>query len=194
MGHCKNLTIIEGFISKVTYLKFLKIWSWAYQGIKYTLFYGIHYVFCWKRRKYQFQEPLKVRVISKVTHIPAVFISKESYFPMANRNSLRYHMSTICIMAVVAVLCFLIITKSSHDEIGCREFAPVLKCFWPPPLLSTLYWTKRKEYVGNFSIYPLGTPFSSIHGSTHYLQMTKLEYVNSSTTIELQIKKWQSIN
>ena len=40
----------------------------------------IYIVFCWKRRKYQFQEPLKVRVISKVTQIPAVFISKESYF------------------------------------------------------------------------------------------------------------------
>ena len=118
--------IIEGFISKVTYLQFFKSWSWAYQGIKYTFFDGMHYVFCWKLRKYQFQEPLKVRVISNVTHISAVFISKESYFLMANRDSLRYHVTTKCIMAVVAVLCFLIITKSSYDEIGCREFAPVL--------------------------------------------------------------------
>ena len=74
---------IEGFISKLTYLQFFKIWIWAYQGIKNTLFDGIYYVFCWKRRKYQFQEPLKVRVISNVTHISAVFISKESYFVMA---------------------------------------------------------------------------------------------------------------
>ena len=75
---------IEGFISKVTYLQFFNIWSWAYQSITCTLFDGIHYVFCWKRRKYQFQEPLKVRVISNVTHFSAVFISKESYFVMAN--------------------------------------------------------------------------------------------------------------
>ena len=34
----------------------------------------------------------------------------------------------------------------------------------------------------------------SVHGSTHYLKITKLQYVNTSTTIELQIKKWQSIN
>ena len=86
----------------------------------------VYIVFCWKWRKYQFQEPLKVHVISKVMHIPAVFISKESYFLMANRNSQRYHVTTKCIMAVVAVLCFLIITKSSYDEIGYREFAPVL--------------------------------------------------------------------
>ena len=34
----------------------------------------------------------------------------------------------------------------------------------------------------------------SVHGFTHYIQLTKLRYVNSSTTIALQIKKWQSIN
>ena len=34
----------------------------------------------------------------------------------------------------------------------------------------------------------VGTPLSSFHGSTHYLQMTKLQYVNSSTIIELEIK------
>ena len=45
----------------------------------------------------------------------------------------------------------------------------------------------REEYVGNVPISPLGTPFSSVHGSTHYLQMTELQYVNSSITIELQI-------
>ena len=31
-----------------------------------------------------------------------------------------------------------------------------------------------EEYVGNVQISPLGTPFSSVHGSTRYLQMTKL--------------------
>ena len=41
------------------------------------------------------------------------------------------------------------------------------KCFWPPPLLSPLYWTQREEYVWNVPISPLGTPFSSVHGSTH---------------------------
>ena len=46
----------------------------------------------------------------------------------------------------------------------------------------------REEYVENVPISPLGTLFSSIHSSTHYLQMTKLQYVNSSTTIELQRK------
>ena len=49
--------------------------------------------------------------------------------------------------------------------------------------------TQREEYVGNVFISSLGTPFSSVHGSTHFLQMTKLQYLNSSTTIELQIKK-----
>ena len=63
------------------------------------------------------------------------------------------------------------------------------KCFWSPPLLSPIYWTLREEYVGSAPISPLGTQFSNIHGSTHYLQMTKLQFVNSSTTIELQIKK-----
>ena len=46
------------------------------------------------------------------------------------------------------------------------------KCFWPPPMLSPLYWTQREKYVGDILIYPLGTPFPSIHGSTHYLEMT----------------------
>ena len=46
------------------------------------------------------------------------------------------------------------------------------KCFWPPPLLSLLYWNSE-EYVGNVPIFPLGTPFSSVRGSSHYLQMTK---------------------
>ena len=37
-------------------------------------------------------------------------------------------------------------------------------------------------------ILPLGTPFSSVHSSTHYLQVTNLQYVSSITTIELRIK------
>ena len=40
------------------------------------------------------------------------------------------------------------------------------------------------DYQENVTISPLGTPFSSVHGSIHYLQMTKQQYVNSSTTIE----------
>ena len=51
------------------------------------------------------------------------------------------------------------------------------------PLLNS-----REEYVGNVPVSPLGTPFYSVHGSTHYLEMTKLQYVNSSTSTELQIK------
>ena len=43
-------------------------------------------------------------------------------------------------------------------------------------------------HIRNVPISPLVTPFSSGHGSTHYLQTTKLQYVNSSTTAELQIK------
>ena len=53
---------------------------------------------------------------------------------------------------------------------------------------------EKKEWLGpnkrrtcrkcsNFS-----TSFSSANGSTHYLQVAGLQYVNSSTTIELQIK------
>ena len=53
---------------------------------------------------------------------------------------------------------------------------------------STVFAPQREEYVRNVPISPLVTPFCSDHGSTHYLQMTKLLYVNSSTTIELQIK------
>ena len=50
-------------------------------------------------------------------------------------------------------------------------------------------WARtREEYVGNVPISPFGTPYSSLHGSTHYFRMKKLQYVNSSTTIELQIK------
>ena len=62
------------------------------------------------------------------------------------------------------------------------------KMFLDHALLSPSYWTQRKEYVGNVPNFPLGTPFSSLHGSTHYLQMTKSQYVNSRTIILLQIK------
>ena len=51
-----------------------------------------------------------------------------------------------------------------------------LHCFRPS-------WTQRQEYVGNVPISPLGTPFSSVHDSTHYLHMTKLQYAISNTTI-----------
>ena len=55
---------------------------------------------------------------------------------------------------------------------------------------------KRKEWLSlnkwricqNVPISQLCAPFSSVHGSTHFLQMTKFQYVNSSTTIELQVK------
>ena len=50
------------------------------------------------------------------------------------------------------------------------------------------------EYKENVPISPFDTPFSSFHGFSHYLQVTKLQYVNSSTTIQLKDKKWQSIN
>ena len=46
----------------------------------------------------------------------------------------------------------------------------------------------RDEYVSNVPISSLVSPICSVHISTHYLQMTKLEYVNPSTTIELHIK------
>ena len=46
------------------------------------------------------------------------------------------------------------------------------KCFWLPPLLSPFYWTQREENVGNVPISPLGTQFSSVHSSPHYLQMS----------------------
>ena len=51
------------------------------------------------------------------------------------------------------------------------------------PLLNSKRRTCRK--CSNFSTC---TQFCSVHGSTHYFQMSNLEYVNSSTTIELQIK------
>ena len=47
---------------------------------------------------------------------------------------------------------------------------------------------QEKNVSEMFEFLHLSTPFSSVHGSTHYLQMTKLKYINSSTTIELQIK------
>ena len=51
----------------------------------------------------------------------------------------------------------------------------------------------REEYAGNVPISSLGTPFSSVHGPTHYLQMTisicKLKHNNWISN-----KKWQSIN
>ena len=64
----------------------------------------------------------------------------------------------------------------------------MVQMFLASPLLLPLYWTQREEYVRIVPISPLGTPFSSVHRSTHYLQMTNLQYVNSSTIIEMQIK------
>ena len=46
----------------------------------------------------------------------------------------------------------------------------------------------KEKNVENVPISPLDTKFSRVNGSTHYLQMAKLQYVNSNTTIELQIK------
>ena len=60
------------------------------------------------------------------------------------------------------------------------------KCLWPPPLLSPLYWTQREEYVGNVPISPPGTLFSSVHGSTYYLQMTKFQYVNEAQQLNFK--------
>ena len=61
------------------------------------------------------------------------------------------------------------------------------KCFCPPPLLSPLYWTKREECVWNVPISPLDTPFCSVHGSPHYLQMTKslLNYAPTEYTVKI---------
>ena len=72
---------IEGFISKVTYLQFFKIWIWAYQGIKHTFFDGIHYVFCWKRRKYRF------RSLWKFVLFPMWRISQLCLFPKSSISS-----------------------------------------------------------------------------------------------------------
>ena len=47
---------------------------------------------------------------------------------------------------------------------------------------------QRTEYVRNVPNSQLRTPFSSVHGSTHYFKMTKLQHVNSTTTIELQME------
>ena len=58
-----------------------------------------------------------------------------------------------------------------------------VRCFRP-----SIELKEKNTYVGNVPISPLDIPFSSVHGSTHYLQMTKLQYVNSSTTIELKKK------
>ena len=49
-------------------------------------------------------------------------------------------------------------------------------------------WARTRAIFRKCSNFSICTPFSSIHGSTHYLQMTKLQYVNSSTTLELRIK------
>ena len=68
-------------------------------------------------------------------------------------------------------------------------------CLWAKlrPWCLSLQWNTwpwaghSDDDVGNIPISPLGTPFSSIDGSTHNLRMTKFQYVNSSTS-ELQIK------
>ena len=44
----------------------------------------------------------------------------------------------------------------------------------------------REDYVGNVPIFPLGTPFCNIHGSTHYPQMTKFMLTQAQ---QLNIKK-----
>ena len=57
-----------------------------------------------------------------------------------------------------------------------------LCCFHPSIEL------KEKNILEMFQFLHLALQFSSVHDSTHYLQTTKLQYVNSNTTIELLIK------
>ena len=59
-------------------------------------------------------------------------------------------------------------------------------CFYPN-IRKRKEWLsqkKREEYVGNVSISPLGTPFSSVHGSTHYLYWKLSNYFNIFITEE----------
>ena len=58
---------------------------------------------------------------------------------------------------------------------------------------SAAFAPQREEYVENVPISPLGTTFYSVHGFSHYLQITKLEYVNSIITIYMEISKFSTL-
>ena len=57
-------------------------------------------------------------------------------------------------------------------------------------VFAPLLYSKRRicQKCSNFSTWL--SPFSSVYGSTHYRQMTKLQYVTSSTITELQTKNY----
>ena len=60
--------------------------------------------------------------------------------------------------------------------------------FLAAPAAFALLLNSKRRICRKCSNFSIGAPFSSVYGTTRYLQLTKLQYVNSSITIELQIK------
>ena len=90
---------------------------------------------------------------------------------MSKRSSLKLENYFVAVLSPLALSPY----KAQMFLAASAAFAPLLNS------------KRRIGYVGNVPISPLCTPFSSVHGSTHSLQMTKLQHVNSSITIEFQI-------
>ena len=85
----------------------------------------------------------------------------------------------------------------AHHRLAHEQHRPFLFCIVTGDEKWCLYANirKRKEWLNPKQEKNMSEMFQFLHlalhflASTHYLQMTKLQYVNSITTIELQIKK-----
>ena len=79
----------------------------------------------------------------------------------------------------------------ARHRLAREQRRPFLSCIVTGDERWCLYTNIKKS---NVPISPLGTSFSSVHCSTHYLQMTKRQYINSSIGILNFKQKCKSIN
>ena len=102
-------------------------------------------------------------------------LSKREVSLMSKRSSLKRENHFHAILSPIALSPY----TAQMFQAASAAFAPLLN-------------SKRRicRKCSNFCTWH---SISSIQGSTHYLQKTKRQYVQSGTTIELN-KKWQSIN
>ena len=106
------------------------------------------------------------------------------WVPHALSQNQKNQQVAICVSLLA---CHLLTCKQHRPFLSCIVIGDKKWCLYANIKKIRNGWARtREEYVGNVPISPLGTPFSSVHGSTIYLQMTKFQYVNSRTTIELQ--------
>ena len=96
----------------------------------------------------------------------------------------------------VAILCASLLARHWLARVQHRLIPNLYRYWWRQIVFLCYNIRKRKEWLspnkirisGNCSNFFTWHSIFSVHGSTHYLKMTKLQYVNSCTTIELQIK------